>query len=105
MFFTIPLFFLWANTHGEFILGLGIMLIWMIFIILQEIYFNHFKLNQQTGNKIKIFFFVFCSAVFISCITPFGPNVYVETFRHFDNPMQKYLAEWAPVSLLPTLWN
>ncbi len=104
LFLTIPLFFLWANLHGEFILGLGIFFIWIVISAVRQIWINKMKIDSTVFQSVKIPSLAFFFSILSSLINPFGVGVYLETFRHFGNPMQKHIAEWLPLQQLSNLW-
>ena len=99
LFLAIPLFLLWANIHGEFILGLVLFLIWIVSVIGLEVYHNKAKVNRPIFRQARTLLLIFLLAVAVTLINPFGIGVYVETFKYFGNPMQNYISEWAPVPL------
>src|SRR3989344_5675191 len=49
LFLSIPLFLIWANMHGQYILGLGIFLLWIFFYLLKK------YLLDKTSVKIFLF--------------------------------------------------
>jgi hypothetical protein len=95
------LFLLWANLHGQFIMGLGIFSIWLVFYYLRA---NSGK-NPRPGSAISPFYPI--GIIFISTlatmINPYGIELYQEIFRHFGNPLQKFITEWQPINLSPVL--
>lgn len=90
IYFVLPgLFLTWANLHGTFLLGL---LIFAIFI------FSQFVIQRFIPSKLFwliISFFVSTGATFIN---PFTYHIYLEAFRHFNNPLLSLITEWRPVS-------
>ncbi|OGG08313.1 hypothetical protein A3D05_02830 [Candidatus Gottesmanbacteria bacterium RIFCSPHIGHO2_02_FULL_40_24] len=97
VFFLVPLFLLWANLHGGFLLGLIICL--MYFTIRQ---IKNFTAKKGFADK------NLAAAIFISIpatlINPWGIGIYSEIIRHFGNPYQKYIVEWIPLSPFSDLW-
>jgi hypothetical protein len=47
---------------------------------------------------------VFFLAIVSTLINPFGIGIYIETFRHFGNPMQDSITEWEPIPLFSDFW-
>lgn len=75
-FFLLPLlFFIWANTHPGFPVGLALILF---------------------TKKIKIFIV----SIAATLINPFGISIYQDIFSHFTTPMNTLVAEWVPPSPL-----
>ena len=102
LLWAIPLFLVWANFHGGFILG----------IILLTGYLGIKKILEIWGKfDIKSIFrvakfeiLVLLGIMLVSLINPFGYGVYIESFNHFGNPWLKYVSEWAPFSDQSSQW-
>ena len=111
MVLLIPLFLVWANTHGQFVLGLGVFGIWYALKLrnlhysqnahnfLLKICYARFSQAAQCSvhNKVLQFksqdlmpFGVGIVAVVATLVNPFGWRLYEEIFRHFGNSLQKY---------------
>lgn len=105
IYFFIPLFMLWSNFHGQFLLGLGIFFILLSFYIFQKYYFaqkgEERRLVVKEGKKLSFIFFLSLAA---TVINPFGLHIYFEAFKHFGNPLQKYIIEWLPFDRFSLLW-
>lgn len=108
---TIPLFFAWANVHEEFVLGLALYFIWIVFYMGQKIIG---EIRRQRGVKrinsilwkdkqIPIIFFLSC---LVTVINPFGIGVHLDALSHFGSPLLKDISEYLPfVSLSKQWWN
>ncbi|MBI2621666.1 MAG: hypothetical protein HYW63_03435 [Candidatus Levybacteria bacterium] len=104
LFLTIPLFLIWANFHGGFILGLTLLGGYVFLKKIVEIY-KKFEIRKAI-LAFKFESIVITGVVIATLINPFGYGVYLETFRHFGNPWLKYIAEWAPfVDMSRQWWN
>lgn len=128
LFLAVPLFLIWANIHGEFILGIGIYVLWMIlsfgyqFIVranpaqresrealrqgqgkrvLDSI---AFRSNNSVFVQLRFFIVVFILSILAGMVNPFGIGVYYETLHHFGNPLAQYIAEWTPLQQLSGPW-
>lgn len=101
----IPLFMLWSNFHGQFILGLGIFFILCFFYILQKYYFaqkgeeKHLVIKESMKLSLISFF-----SMLATIINPFGLRIYFEALKHFGNPLEKYIIEWLPFDRFSLLW-
>ncbi|SRR6266568_435611 len=100
IFFVVPLLLVWANIHGEFILGLAVFSLWLALhgaklVITQE---------QEGRKNIALLGSVLVLASLVVLINPFGMGIYVETFTHFLNPNLHYIIEWQPLPLFSRLW-
>ena len=77
---AIPLMWLWANSHGGFVLGL---------LLLAVFFLTKLKQPQVT----LIVFLSFVATLF----NPFGFQIHQEAWRHFQGlPLAKLIAEWVP---------
>ncbi len=103
IFLTIPLFFIWANLHGQFILGLGVFFIWAIIQIFNKYLDNPKNLTavRESAKTLGLAFFL-SSAVIL--IHPFGAAVYMDAFLHFENADLKSVLEYLPFDERSTQW-
>lgn len=102
IFLSVPLFILWANIHGGFVLGLLILFLWSVFYIFSKFIFSR---NKEFSKKetIILIAIIFFSTV-ATLINPFGINVYKEIIDRVNNPWRIYIAEWSPFFNLSDLW-
>lgn len=102
----IPLFVVWSNFHGEFILGLALFLIWVFVYSAKEIFLNFQNNITSFFKKEKFLLVSLLGSIFAVMINPFGYGVYKEALGHFDDPLQQSVAEFLPLSNLSTdFWN
>ena len=80
----IPLFIIWTNTHGAFILGLLTLGI-----------FAFFELAAKTSRKKEAVILV-CLCSTVTIINPYGVHLYTYIFDELFRPHP--ITEWAPVS-------
>lgn len=95
LFILWPLFFLWANMHGAFILGLFLFGLWAILYIFFQ------------PNKWETATFLGCmliGSVAATLINPYGLSLYAEVAKHAGNPVQKFIVEWLPFDTFSLLW-
>lgn len=103
LFFTIPLFLLWSNFHGAFVMGLGIFLVWIVGYWLLS--FRRKKLkDRKLLQRLKLLFSCLAASSLVTLINPFGVGVLAEAVRHFGNPWQKFIVEWLPLEPYSDLW-
>lgn len=104
LFLTIPLFFLWANIHGEFILGYGLFTIWMM-IYMVRIYTDRVKkASRELLEKRYILYLSWIGIGVATLINPYGIDLYREIIRHANNPLQIIVTEWSPVDQFSIHW-
>lgn len=102
--FFIPLLFLvWANMHGEFILGIALFFIW-IFVRILVLLFTSGEERKYVGKHVLFFTSLFVASILVSLINPFGIGVYVEALKHGGSQAQKYILEWIPFPDRSNLW-
>ena len=89
---VIPLFILWSNLHGSFLLGIGIIFIYSLVALIK------YKRPDKTLSLVGL------AAAASSLINPFGWQIYAETWKHFGNPFQKYIIEWVPFPVFSEVW-
>ncbi len=103
--FFIPLFMLWSNIHGEFILGLGIFFLMCAFYIVQKYHFAaKWDEKKKALGEAKFLALTFGLSTLATLINPFGAEIYIESFKHFGNPLQKFIIEWLPFDRFSLLW-
>jgi len=97
------LFLLWSNLHGQFILGLGLLIFWFIsFAVREYISFKkNFSLLVITLQKPVLIIILSLSTTFIN---PFGAGVYLAVLEHFGNPLLKSVIEYLPPQELSISW-
>lgn len=102
LLFAIPLFLIWANFHGGFIIGLVIFAGFIGTTKLLELRKN-FNIKSFFSN-VKYETLVVIGVLLVTLINPFGYGVYMESFNHFGNPWLKYISEWAPFNDRSQQW-
>ena len=100
----IPLFLIWANIHGEFLLGLGLFLGWIILYLFQQILNSNFKNIKSIFEEGKFLGIIFLLAALATLINPFGVGVYADILTHIGNPQLKNIIEYLPFDKFSTLW-
>jgi hypothetical protein len=103
IYLVIPLFLFWVNLNGQFILGLGIFFIWIIFYL-----FNLYVNNKSLFliSEVKQLVLVFVLSIAATFIDPFGFGIYKDVFLHFGNAYLKDVAEYLPFTeRTPAWWN
>lgn len=103
LLWLLPLFILWSNFHGEFLLGLGLLLAWFIFFLITQYLFKS-ELRTKLSKKSFILILIFPGCILATLVNPFGVGIYTEALRHFGNPWQQYVSEWLPFYSNSLLW-
>lgn len=121
LWFSIPLFFIWANVHGEFILGFVIFIVWLVLYLAQKLLRN--VLQPQKGKtKIQAFISTFKSnfrktrrqtfspfailllSFLATFINPFGYVIHKDAIAHIGSPLLKDIAEYLPFDMYSPVW-
>lgn len=100
----IPLFALWANLHGQFSLGIGVLGLWTISLFVQDFFGSAKRSLVATIKKQKILLFTVVGCIIAPLANPFDIGIYKEALNHFGNPSQKFIMEWLPLESLSNLW-
>jgi hypothetical protein len=108
----LPLLFLfWANTHGTFILGLGLIFSFLGIKIIERClyYYNVKKIDYSylwSNKKIFTFFNVSLASVLVTLINPYGFKLYNFLNGYTNTFYLKHIQEWLPQYMLPVnMWQ
>ena len=98
------LFFVWANLHGGFMLGLVILWFYLCVNLFIPKVIKHFKINFFDFKifERKKYFYIFLSATISSLavlITPYHYKYFSFMLEYKNTYYMKHIAEWLPV------WN
>lgn len=102
LLFTIPLFALWSNLHGQFFMGLVLFAAWIGVRIILDLWADRTRQNIQTST----FLIVVLLVSFVAClINPFGIGIYKQALIHIRNPDLKFVAEYLPIDERSNIWQ
>jgi hypothetical protein len=111
-FILIPLLFLfWANMHGTFILGLGLLFAFLGIKILERILYCYKvkKINYShlwSNKKILNFFNISVLSVLVTLINPYGFKLYDFLSGYTNTFYLSHIQEWLPQYMLPiNIWQ
>lgn len=129
LYLIIPLFLLWANLHGQFILGLALFGLWIVLYYLQSVLKQYLtslratKGAQQSHTVVlgllrhpqmwfprhavkalRLFVIIFTGSLFATLVNPFGWEIHVTALSHFGSPLLQNIAEYLPFDMLSTSW-
>ncbi len=98
VWFSVPLFLLWANFHGGFILGLAVIAARIASLLIEIIATRLKQKRWEIGDLKRLILLVqvLCFGFFASLVNPFGFGVYLTIFRHGQVRMDQLIAEWVP---------
>ncbi len=83
---------IWANMHGQFILGIGFLILYLIGDYLNQIHKKSNIIHNQT-----IFTIIFIS-VSSSLINIYGYKSFIEPFTYLHYKYLNLISEWTPVT-------
>lgn len=98
MFAFVPLMGVWANLHGGFLVGIGL-LIWLSICVLLE-----FLRSRMTR---RIFILIFSGVLLSSVATlinPYGTGLWKWLYRSLLVSRSTEITEWAPMASFYTQW-
>ena len=100
------LFMVWSNLHGEFLLGLAVLGLWLGFNLVTEIFVQRTTSLWlgEVGKQFAWSGIIMAMCGLATLVNPFGIGVYQEALKHFANPWQQYIIEWLPFEELSHLW-
>lgn len=102
LFFTIPLFALWGNLHGQFFMGLVLFATWIGTHIVLDLWYVR---SRQNVAKYTFLIAVLVACFIASLINPFGIGIYKEALIHIRNPDLKFVAEYLPIDERSNIWQ
>ena len=109
LFWLLPLFYLWANTHAGFLIGLFVLGFWLgvkcLELILVKIkWFSVFKFeNKQTVKSLGIFFGFALLTFLITLLTPYKTELYAFLKGYSNDFYLHYIEEWFPFYYPPII--
>ncbi len=101
LFWLPPVFALWANLHGGFLVGfvfLGIVVVGRYLDTAREARGLARAANDPDFQR-AVLVVLFCAAA--ACVNPLGPRLFAEVARFGNHPSLRGVAEWQP--MLPLL--
>lgn len=105
-----PLFLIWANIHGGFMLGLVVLWFYLSIAVLAPKIINYLKLNYfeiSIFNK-KTLILLFCTSVLSSLstlITPYGYKYFSFMFTYTNTYYLMHISEWLPAYFAPIIYS
>ncbi len=100
----IPFFTLWSNLHGEFLLGLALFGLWVVIYLTKEYYLDYRNRIKELITKERFLILALFASLLSVMINPFGTGVYLETYRHLNDPLQASIVEFLPPDSFSFVW-
>ncbi len=98
----LPLIYLWANLHGSFLFGLGLLFVWPV-IKLLELYLAQSPWKKYINNSefvaladIKKFALIAIGAGLLTLVTPYGAGLYSFLSGYGNSFYLLVIEEWLP---------
>lgn len=105
-FWAFPLLFLlWVNLHGSFIFGLLIFGAFLAYYYLENFFKKPFSFRLWIPKPLIWLTLSFLISVAVTFVNPYGYKIYLESLRHFNNPLLPYISEWIPAQSPSSFYN
>lgn len=107
LFWLLPLFYLWANIHGSFLLGLGLLFVWpLVKLVERFLSVSRWKTYFLDSNiidwfEIKIFYLFFFGSLALTFFTPYGQELYSFLSGYRNSFYLQAIQEWLPQLCIP----
>jgi len=107
LFWFLPLFYLWSNIHGSFLLGLGLLFSWLIIKFTENrLYLSEWKKyfsdSQIFSSPQLLLVLVFLGCSFLlTFFTPYGLELYSFLGTYGNTFYLKVIQEWRPQYAFP----
>jgi hypothetical protein len=97
----LPLFILWTNLHGGFVVGIALILIVTSILILKLVTEDFKLLNKKLILKrIKYSMILAVIFLFVSLLNPYTYNLWIELINQlFGSNNSNYISEWRSINL------
>ncbi len=115
LWWYVPIFLLWANLHGGFLMGLGIIgLIWLVEVIKWWLHHRSPQLSRSWEAfeptlklaQLKHLFWVGLASGAVTIINPYGWKLYQDFYAVFTNSFAlRHIQEWQSISILDMSWR
>lgn len=98
------IFFVWANVHGGFALGLILLTIfWAMTIALAILNkARHLEISLPSRATLNKFGLAIAVSWVTPLVNPWGLRIYEETFKHSTNVNLNVISEWQPLTMMTT---
>ncbi len=96
LWLTIPVTFLWANTHGSIFIDVGLFGMYAVICLLNKFIFK----EKIWLTKFKLFSFYFFLTLVLTILPPLGIIQYKLLWIFYENraTITRFISEWAPLS-------
>lgn len=102
LWWLVPLFYLWANLHGGFLLGLGVLLVFIGVKIFERLFISKKVLSFLDSGSVFswpeiLLVMVFALLALVStALTPYGLKLYSFLSSYGNVFYMNYISEWLP---------
>lgn len=116
LIWLIPLFYLWANLHAGFLIGIFILFFYLGIKIIEKIIYYYknklfvflssfLNLKRRLSKKNLKIFFIFSSLSLVSTtLTPYGLKLFDFLYSYKNNAYSKIIFEWLPQYYYPFVY-
>jgi len=125
LWLTVPLFWIWVDIDGEFLLGYILFVSWVVLYITKNLIEKSLIQNSKKGKVQKRFgfsleklkqafyeekketgflFIILISSLIVTFINPFGYGLHLDALRHIGSPLLKDIGEYLPFAMYTQGW-
>lgn len=125
LWLAVPLFWIWVDIDGEFLLGYALFVLWMCLYIIKKLWekvivfssqkgkpqkwlgFSWKKLQQALSGEKKEIGLLFSTAIaslLVTFINPFGYGLHLDALSHIGSPLLKDIGEYLPFQMYSQGW-
>ncbi len=125
LWLIVPLFWIWVNIDGEFLLGYVLFVLWIGLYIIKKLAekiliftpqkgkaqkwfgFSWKKLMQaisEEKNEISLLLTIAALSLLATLINPFGYGLHMDAISHIGNPLLVDIGEYLPFSMYSQGW-
>jgi hypothetical protein len=110
LLFLPPLFWLWANLHGSFLIGFCILGLWWVLKIAKLIFSKKFQISPEiikSERRYTILLLLIIIGCFLATLlNPYGADIYGFLKTYGDTFYLSHIEEWQNIfALQPNIWK
>jgi hypothetical protein len=125
LWLVVPLFWIWTDIDGEFLLGYFLFVLWIGLYIIKKLSEKIFVNDSKKGktqkwfgftwqkfrdafvdekDEITLLFWIAAASLLVTFINPFGYGLHLDAISHIGNPLLKDIGEYLPFQMYSQGW-
>jgi len=107
LIWLLPLFYLWSNMHGSFLVGLCLLFAWPVVKLIERKVLStklkkyFIETNVVKISELKVFILFFLGSIALTFFTPYSTELYSFLGGYTDSFYQSAIQEWRPEYIFP----